>query len=142
MDVFRRRGANALEFGLTVPIFMMLMLGIVDYGWIYVHHAGLANAAYLGCREGSMIDPNSPNATTGGPVQTAEETIENHAAYFCANATCDVVVEDIDDPPQRSLQCTISIDPYQPLIGFLPPGLLPDVLVSTAQQRLEWQRAR
>ena len=35
----RRRGANAIEFALTLPIFLALVLGTMDYGLIFMTQA-------------------------------------------------------------------------------------------------------
>ena len=51
------RGAAALEFALIVPILVMVVFGIVDFGWAINRDTLVNNAAREGAREGSL-DPD------------------------------------------------------------------------------------
>ena len=47
-----RRGANAIEFALTAPVLIFLILGIMDYGWFFLNRilleSSTARVAYVG----------------------------------------------------------------------------------------------
>ncbi|MBX2803398.1 MAG: pilus assembly protein [Myxococcales bacterium] len=127
-----RRGANAIEFGLTLPVFVGILLGLMDYGWLFANQAGIDNAASLACREGSMVDP-----VIGNPRTTATDEINTRAAPFCTSGPgCNVVVQDVFAPPDRTLVCSITMN-FSPLVGFVP---VPGQITSTSYYRLEWQR--
>lgn len=137
MNFFRRirRGSNAIEFGLTAPVFFAIILGIMDYGWLFANQAGINNAASMGCREGALIDP-----AVGSPVGIANAEVSSRAALFCTGAACSYSVVDLQTGiyavPNRTLTCTVTMT-YSPLIGFVP---VPASLTSTSYYRLEWQR--
>jgi Flp pilus assembly protein TadG len=48
------RGASAVEFALVVPILLMLVFGIIDFGLMIRANTVLANAAREGARNGSI----------------------------------------------------------------------------------------
>ncbi len=131
-----RRGANAIEFALTMPVFLALVLGIMDYGYLYSIQAGLDNAVSLACREGSKIDPGSG----GNPQSVAQADLNARSAYFC-NGACVAAVTNLSTGawaiPNKTLRCAITRTGIQPLTGFVP---YPTSLSSTSYYRLEWQR--
>jgi hypothetical protein len=129
-----RRGANAVEFALTLPAFLALILGSMEYGIIFMTQAGLDNAVSIGCREGAMVDP-----LIGDPIAVADARVQELSAYWCADTACDIEVLDSGGAtvPARTLECSISRD-TNPIIDFVPAPLTLD---STSQYRLEWQRA-
>lgn len=129
-----RRGANAIEFALTLPAFLALILGAMEYGIIFMTQAGLDNAVSIGCREGAMVDP-----LIGDPIGAADAKVQELSGYWCAETACDIEVIDSGGAtvPARTLECRISRD-TNPVIGFVPAPL---TLSSTSQYRLEWQRA-
>jgi len=129
-----RRGANAIEFALTLPAFLAMILGSMEYGVIFMTQAGLDNAVSIGCREGAMIDP-----LIGSPVSTADAKVQELSAYWCAETACDIDITDSGGGtvPARTLECRISRD-TNPIIEFVPAPL---TLSSTSQYRFEWQRA-
>jgi Flp pilus assembly protein TadG len=129
-----RRGANAVEFALTLPVFLMLVLGTMDYGLIFMTQAGLDSAVSIGCREGAMVDP-----LLADPTITAHDQVVALANYWCADTPCDITVTDSGGPtaPVRTLECRISRE-TKAIIGFVPA---PVELESVSQYRLEWQRS-
>ncbi|MCW2787440.1 MAG: pilus assembly protein [Marmoricola sp.] len=58
------RGAAAVEFALIVPILVMLVFGIVDFGWAINRDTMVNNAAREGAREGSLDPDQTAIATT------------------------------------------------------------------------------
>ena len=129
-----RRGANAVEFALTLPAFLALILGAMEYGIIFMTQAGLDSAVSIGCREGAMVDP-----LIGDPVAAADAKVQELSAYWCAETACDIEIGDSGGAtvPARTLSCRISRD-TNPIIEFVPAPL---TLSSSSQYRLEWQRA-
>lgn len=51
----RSRGQSLVEFAIGVPIFMVLLLGMVEFGFIFTHHIGLEYATREGARMGSAL---------------------------------------------------------------------------------------
>lgn len=50
----RRRGANAIEFALVMPLFLAMLAGLVDYGWYFWREARLINGIREAVRAGGM----------------------------------------------------------------------------------------
>lgn len=57
----RQRGAAAVEFALLMPFLMMLLLGIIEFGYAFLTQASLANAARVGVRH-YVINYSDPQA--------------------------------------------------------------------------------
>lgn len=61
----RRRGANALEFALIAPLLVVLLGGLIDYGWFFWREALAVNAVREGVRSGSLKAPDPKTETAG-----------------------------------------------------------------------------
>lgn len=135
----QRRGNNAMEFALTLPIFLVITFGMIEFGWFFSRIALVNSAALDGCRLGALIDPLNPNPTSsppsGSPAQVASARMASILAsggITCTN--CSAVVT--GSVPFRTLECTTVIQ-YPHLTGLLP---LPNTVSSYSQVRMEWQR--
>lgn len=130
-----RRGANAIEFAMTLPFFLMVVLGMMDYGYLFAMQSSLDNAVALSCREGAMIDWDDDS-----PITVAEDEFTARSTIVCAGAPCDFDAEDLNGGdfavPNRTLKCTGSRQMY-PLTGFVP---YPAAIESVSYYRQEWQR--
>ncbi|MBM6405978.1 pilus assembly protein [Phycicoccus sp. CSK15P-2] len=60
------RGAAAVEFALVLPVLVLLMGGIVDYGRYFFTQVQLTNAAREGARAGTVGSDPVVRATTAG----------------------------------------------------------------------------
>jgi hypothetical protein len=135
-----RRGGNAIEFALTLPLFLMVVVGLMDYGYLFAMQAGIDNAVAMACREGAMEDPGLGPTL---PVDTAESQLDLRAAIFCGGVSCTKSVSDLQtgvyEVPNRTLRCEIT-RPMNPLVGFLPAAMYPATINSVSYYRFEWQR--
>ena len=48
------RGAEAVEFALVVPIFLLLVFGVIDFGYMINRDTMVNNASREGAREGAL----------------------------------------------------------------------------------------
>lgn len=46
-----RRGAAIVEFAVVLPLLITLLLGVIEYGWLFMVRQSLQNAAREGCRQ-------------------------------------------------------------------------------------------
>ncbi len=46
----RRRGTAIVEFAVVLPLLLLLLFGIVEFGWLFLIRQTLVNAAREGCR--------------------------------------------------------------------------------------------
>jgi len=53
------RGQSLVEFALGVPLFMLLLLGMIEFGFVFTHHIGLEYASREGARMGSALASGS-----------------------------------------------------------------------------------
>lgn len=131
-----RRGGNAIEFALTLPIYVMIMVGLMEYGYLFAMQAGLDNATSIACREGAMMDPAKG---AGLPSATAVSNFGSRSALFCGGGVCTFNAYDEGAAPDRTLHCEVS-RPMNSLIGFLPSSMYPSSIRSVSYYRFEWQR--
>jgi Flp pilus assembly protein TadG len=59
----RREGAAALEFALVLPLFTVLLLGMIDFGHLFFVVNTMTNAAREGARRGA-VEPNAATVAT------------------------------------------------------------------------------
>lgn len=61
----RRRGQSLVEFALVLPIFLLLIMGVIDAGRLVYMNSTLSNAAREGARTGSVEARWMPPNNTG-----------------------------------------------------------------------------
>ncbi|MGK2851948.1 MAG: TadE/TadG family type IV pilus assembly protein [Candidatus Limnocylindrales bacterium] len=76
----RARGQSLVEFALVLPIFLLLLFGVIDAGRLVYLHTVLSQAAREGARltsvEASWLAQGHPSCgTAGGPVCPANATV-------------------------------------------------------------------
>jgi Flp pilus assembly protein TadG len=136
-----QRGGAAVEFALVLPLFMMLVMGALDYGYFFFSDQVVTNAAREGAREGTLTDTagNTPSGAEQSAATTAATT--KARAYMdgngvacgppggssCINATYTTV------PGNPSISVVISYE-YHGLTGFLPV-ILPRHVYASAVMR-------
>jgi Flp pilus assembly protein TadG len=64
------RGANVVEFALVLPLLMLMLLGLIDYGYYFFVELAVTNAA----REGARVATTYPGACPNGPGQSAAQS--------------------------------------------------------------------
>jgi len=57
------RGAELIEFALTLPLLLLLVLGIIEFGFLFQEYEVVTNAAREGARLGALI-PSAGYTTT------------------------------------------------------------------------------
>jgi Flp pilus assembly protein TadG len=80
----RERGAVAVEFALVLPLFLLLVLGGIDWGFYFYCSQAAANAAREGARAGSIVrgtDLNPAlacqgNGTDRGAIDTTNDYLQ------------------------------------------------------------------
>lgn len=82
-----RRGAAAIEFGLLVPLFMMFLLGVVEFGRVLAQ----SNAVEKGVRAGVALAVRSDNPIIAASAQ--ETAIKNLVRYGNTAGTGSVLVD-------------------------------------------------
>lgn len=135
-----RRGSNSVEFGLLLPVYLMLTFGIMDAGWVMYHLASLHSAAHAGCRRASLMDPGPGEQDLATLEAAAQSAMVEHFDAFgpgCPSDGCATSATTTGTRPSRSLACAIGVT-VEPLVGF---NLTAVGLRGSAVMRLEHQRS-
>ena len=100
------RGQNLVEFGLVLPILIIMMLGIVDLGFIYFLRGSVENATREAARYASVHPPTTStsnvqnqviNMVTGISLSTSDITVT-----CCDDAdVCNTAPDASCKPPNR-----------------------------------------
>lgn len=69
--VNRERGAAAVEFAIVMPLLMVLMVGIMEFGYAFFIQASVAAAARVGVRYYTINWNSTDSATRLAAIQTA-----------------------------------------------------------------------
>lgn len=114
----RRRGAAAVEFAVTAPVFLLLVFGIIELGRVMMVKNALTNAAREGCRTAVLATTMDTNR-----VQASVSRYVDGVLSF-ARVTVDITPksgwEAIDSG--TDVQVTLSV-PYSQ-VTWLPFGSL------------------
>ncbi len=51
-----RRGALLIELAITLPLILLLIMGLMEYSWLFLKTQQITNAAHLGARTGARAD--------------------------------------------------------------------------------------
>ena len=133
-----RRGANAIEFALTFPVFTFLLFGLIEYGWYFYERYQLAEVTRAGCRAGALLHPDDAD-----PSHRADVTARIEIRKYCQHAglSCDkgdgVRVDYVGASPDEALRC-LTTQPHVRLTGLSIP--IPRDMAAVAELHLELQR--
>jgi Flp pilus assembly protein TadG len=135
----RERGAAAVEFALVLPFIVILMLGMLDYGYYFyvgvnateaaraaamqavqtaqAQHSGAGIANCADASVANVVGPPNPSAPAA--AATAYMTTNMNATiagYTTTTVTCDA------KPTNPSWKVYVQVD-FPPASGFMHPGL-------------------
>lgn len=131
---FKKRGEDGqamVEFALVLPIFMLILCGILDFGWMFYNQLSLDNA----CREGARY------AVVHSDVATVQ--IEQRIRSSCSRITGDdmeisVVFSNPSTPTDGDVNVTIvsEMRVLTPVMSAIVRGTT-KTLVSTVVMKVE-----
>jgi Flp pilus assembly protein TadG len=125
----KRRGASAVEMAMVLPIFLLVIFGMVEFGRAFMAEHLIANGARMGARR-SVVE-GSTNAE-------CEQIVKD----FCADSlgiSSDKVTVSIEDDEKTAVDlasattgdmCTISVSVAFDQISFLPGSFLGGAQIS------------
>ena len=128
----RERGQALLEFAFVVPIFLVLVLGVVDFSWALRSWITVTNSAREGARYGAV------GATCDGIKQRAVDTSADLLTVS------DVSVANCQGDPGTDVSVTVDYDysfitPLGDLLTLISGGTFPETLnmTSSSDMRIE-----
>jgi Flp pilus assembly protein TadG len=102
-----------VEMAIVLPLLLLLLLGIMEWGWIFFKVSQVNQAARHGVRV--AIRPSS----TTSDVQAAVTTIMNGAGF--ATGDYEVTISPVNVSPGQTISVTVTVDYAKiMLIGFSP----------------------
>ena len=114
------RGAAALEFGLTISFFMMLVLGIMEVGRYVAMQQSLTSAVLEGGRYAVVHGSKSSSPATS---QTITTQIQNN----CGILTGSSISANVTFSPNNSPGSTVTISATYPWVPLVPLLNLPSM---------------
>jgi Flp pilus assembly protein TadG len=84
----RERGAEAVEFALVVPMFLLLVFGVVDFGYMINHDTMINNASREGARAGAFNPDQAAINTLVRQSLTTVEPIGTSPSKITVAVTC------------------------------------------------------
>jgi hypothetical protein len=70
----RQRGQGMVEFAVIVPVFLLLLMGMLEFGFVFTHNLTLEYATREGARAGSTL---SDGKLVSGTCATIDQAIIN-----------------------------------------------------------------
>lgn len=110
----REDGQAMVEFALVLPIFLLILCGIIDFGWLFYNQLSLNNA----CREGARYAV--VNTAENADTQAIINHIENATTTVFAKDGVDIRVSYSSPGDPTSGDITVSLEAD---ISFFTPVL-------------------
>ena len=107
-------GQAMVEFALVLPIFLLILCGIIDFGWLFYNQLSLNNA----CREGARYAV--VNTADNADTLAITNHIENLTTTVFANNGVDITVTYSSPADPTSGDITVSLEAD---ISFFTPVL-------------------
>ena len=133
-----RRGGYTVEFVLLLPVWVTLVFGALDIGWLFYHTSALRTAGVLSCTTAAHIDPGESDEHISLLQTAAEKTLDTELLTLgvsLPSAVVDVAV--VGAAPSRRLNCEITAD----VASLSQVVLFSRSVTRHVSAQLQWQRS-
>ncbi len=133
-DASRERGAQLVEFALVVPVFLLMIMGIIDFSVTFDHYNAVRSGVSEGARQGVVADFSSSGCTGTSSEQLACLT-RNRIGLDASDTKVKIAIPDgyaVGDP----LRVCAMYD-VQSITGMFDVLLNDKVATSLIEMRLE-----
>jgi len=117
-----------VEMALVLPVLLILLFGIIEYGWVFLRVTQVNEAARRGVRMAVR-----PSATDQEVRDTVSGLLDSYGLVGRYDPNNDIVIGDLDVDVGEPVTVHVSAS-YDGLIGFVPT---PDRLSATATMAKE-----
>lgn len=126
------KGAVGVEFGLVLPLLLLIVFATIEYGWYLTNNIVLINAVADGARAGVKAREWEDE----DPEEFARRAVVNALwiGKSAAPAHLEIKILDADydnNEPRRLSVKAIDV-PYSPITGYLGETMIPAVLGAKA----------
>lgn len=134
-----RRGQAVVEFAIIVPIFLVMLLGLLEWGFVLWTQTTFNNAVRDGAREAVVVQDWDDNYSQR--VSEIVTIVSNRLTGIPSSQTQDIgthiTIELLPNSTNiESIRISIVAQPYVPLIGITGVAV-PDTLSATSEFRYE-----
>ncbi len=133
-----RRGTNAIEFALTVPLFLTLVIGIFEFGWFFWQKSTTIDAVRHGCREGSLYAEAPTDGSFAATDVAFDQMTTRLSGTNLCGGSCVLSAYTSRVGATDFLFCNAEVE-YRSLTGFLPSAFIPSHSRAESFVRLEVQ---
>lgn len=128
------RGQSLVEFTLIVPVFMLILFGMIEFGFVFTHDLTLEYATREGARAGAALDNGggtlgcgagqSPNWTTVDPLVIAavERVLQSPGSQVVVSRVSQIVIYKANPTTGANDQGHQDVWTYSPGAGPIPQG--------------------
>jgi len=141
-----RSGSAAIEFALWLPVLLMFVATIVDYGIYMTERVSVARATMEGARSGAAIfepDLVSPGTNIRPAALARSSDILTQLGVTCPSASCTIDVTYCPSPgggacgfpPFDAVMVDIKLQ-FTPLFGLVPtPSVIHETLIMAVENQ-------
>lgn len=136
----QERGAAAVEFALVAPILILLVFGIISYGYMLSFRQAMSQGAAEGARAGavwaSAYAPSQDAQRIAAARTGVDQALASYGVSCSDGATCEVLMQPCGSG--TCLEVTVTY-PYEerPLTPDVPVVPMPETLTYTATARVQ-----
>ncbi len=139
LGVQNREGASAVEFAIVLPLFIIVLFGIIEFSVAFYDKAVITNASREGARVGILFraerDSGSENAEINA---TVNNYIANNLITFGAPASANIAIDREGFEVGNSLTVTVSYQyDYLILPSFVEALASPITLSAITVMKME-----
>jgi Flp pilus assembly protein TadG len=128
MTRLNERGATAVEFAILLPVLLLILFGIIEFGMIMYGREIVTNAAREGARAGIV---QGPPKRTEGEITAIANTYLSTTGVNPADVSFTVTGEGLANPNTLTVNAAYT---YRFLIPYIPTVVgIPNPLTITTQ---------
>lgn len=135
-------GAAAVEFALVAPLVLLLLFGIIGYGFLLTFRQALSQGAAEGARSAAVwaaaYSPSQDVERIGAATASVDEALNGYGVGCADLATCTVVIVPCTGSPTAQCASVTVSYPYRahPIFGPVPFVPMPETVEYEAQARV------
>lgn len=117
-----RRGATAVEFAVTLPLFFLILAGIVDLGVYYLTQARVAHALHRGGAVAASV-LTEPGVSDGEAIKAlgilkTQEALNNSGVWCDADCAVTGSIWQTPEWGVEVVEFSVSL-PFTPVVGLI-----------------------
>jgi Flp pilus assembly protein TadG len=116
MIIKKRRGSQAVEFALILPILLSISSGIIDYGWYFSQRQQLLGLVNLSARAASTIDSQASDISPCEYIQQNLNQILNESGHSQNGRSISTQIVKVNN--ESRLTVTLNQN-FSPLFGLV-----------------------